>query len=163
MVRILICLVTISIGSACNKVFDVACPTDDMDQGLIVQSYLGGQDICVGHSFSSDALNEGVVIRNDTAFESFIPVVDLSNSPCDLVDIDFNTYTLLGIQTQGTGCTISYRRSVREEDARIVFEVTQRECGGCEPLHTASHWVKIPKISADSQVIFSVITQKFNE
>ena len=148
--------------SACNKVFDVPCPSEDEDQGLVVESFFGSELTCEDAAERFDNLAEGVVLQTLEDFQSRISPGTATADLCELPLIDFTMYTLLGLTTQGTGCSRTYRRSVEAKNGGFEYEVTVRECGGCEPLEIATHWVTIPKISDNVIVTFRIKTQKFN-
>ena len=147
----------------CNKAFDVVCPAQDENQGLVIQSFFDTEVSCFDESFMLNDLSEGLVIHTVDTYRSTIALVDLTGNACVLPDIDFTQFTLLGLKTQGTGCTRTYRRSVEAKGNGFEYEVTVRECGNCEPLEIRTHWVTIPKISEDATVTFKIRTQKYNE
>ncbi len=155
---LLVCLLVIS----CNKSFEVPCPTEDEDLGLIIESILDESASCWNQSLRASDVQEGVVIQNEIEFENAISQMDIIAELCVLPSIDFSTKTVLGLSTKGTGCTRTYRKSVQATTDGFEYEVTVRECGGCEPLELVNHWVVVPKIAPGTKIVFSVKTQKFN-
>ncbi len=163
MSKLKILLLIISCSFGCNKIFDVACPQEDENQGLIVDLPLEDITCPPENEFIDQSNTEGVVVQTDDEYRGISPFPLISGDQCDLPDIDFVQYTLLGLLTQGTGCSRSYRRNVSGSGNKFIYEVTVRECGGCEPLELRWHWVTIPKISSSANVEFVTKIQKFNE
>ena len=121
MLRISIYLLIASMGWSCNKVFDVACPMTDENEGLIIQAFTTADADCFANTFSLEGLKDGFVIQDEQQYGAIIPALDPLDSPCQVIGIDFTDYTLLGILTEGTGCSISYRRTVEKDGITVYF------------------------------------------
>lgn len=78
------------------------------------------------------------------------------DSACALPEIDFNNYTLLGLQANG-GCETKYIREVdREENGNTHYKVTVKSCGMCKSLVISYNWITIRKIPGTATVTFEV-------
>lgn len=76
---------------------------------------------------------------------------------CALPAIDFNNYTLLGLETTG-GCETKYIREVeREDNGNTHYKIIVKSCGTCKKLSISYNWVTIPKIPDNASVTFEVI------
>lgn len=90
------------------------------------------------------------VINNQSTYQQTF------DSACALPAIDFNNYTLLGLEATG-GCETRYIREVeREDDGTTHYQVTVKSCGTCKKLSISYNWVTIPKIPDNALVTFEV-------
>ncbi|MGV3559019.1 hypothetical protein [Larkinella arboricola] len=62
--------------------------------------------------------------------------------------VNFNESDVLGLSTVNRGCSSSYQRNVRRDDAnkRIVYTVTELYCKQCSPTDGQGNFVIIPKV-----------------
>jgi len=91
------------------------------------------------------------VINNQNTYQQTF------DSGCALPTIDFNNYTLLGLEATG-GCEAKYIREVeREDDGTTHYKVTVKSCGTCKKLSVSYNWVTIPKIPDNATVTFEVV------
>ncbi len=91
------------------------------------------------------------VINNQSTYQQTF------DSACALPAIDFNNYTLLGLEATG-GCEAKYIREAESEDnGNTHYKVTVKSCGTCKKLSVAYNWVTIPKIPDNAVVTFEVV------
>ncbi|GAB3331715.1 hypothetical protein GCM10027299_37620 [Larkinella ripae] len=62
--------------------------------------------------------------------------------------VNFNENDVIGLSTVNQGCSSSYQRDVKRDDAakRIVYTVTERYCRKCSPVDGQGNFVVIPKV-----------------
>lgn len=62
--------------------------------------------------------------------------------------VNFNESDVLGLSTVNKGCSSSYQRDVRRDDAtkRIIYTVTELYCKPCSPVDGQGNFVIIPKV-----------------
>jgi len=120
---------------------------------------------CYGPSFLSLPQGTEYIISSQAVYDTiFFSTID-DGLPCIKETIDFDRYSILGLRTQGTGCSRTYHRKIVENEAKKVYEylVTIRECGFCEPLETNYNWVLVPRLPEGWRVQFSSSVEKYPE
>lgn len=147
--RTLIITVTILITAfglqSCLK-----CKGDDVNQGIIVSSYNGR---CVANP-------EGIVLNSLSDVDS----VYYGNRDWCPIDssFDFNSYTLLAIETYGS-CNMKTIKNVERNDQlqKYLYHVQVEDCG-CfnKRLDTDHNAVVVPKLPVGYTVEFVVTGQK---
>ena len=97
-------------------------------------------------------LEEGTHIINSDAELDAV----LEGQDCPQLYIDFNTHTLLGFYTEGSGCDIDFSPTlyVNEDDQTYHYVVKVKERGHCAKLAMTMNWMSVPKIPADYAVEF---------
>jgi hypothetical protein len=90
-------------------------------------------------------------------FYSNLPFLGTEN--CTHPDIDFSRYTLLGTNTNASGCEVpDYNISVEKDNNKreYLFRVVIKEKGLCEQAFVKNTWILIPKIESNNNVIFDI-------
>lgn len=113
-----------------------------------------------GDCFSDvGALEPQYVIRDNAAYQS-LGILPLNTTECMSMffpDIDFETYSLLGLYADGA-CSASFDRIVEKDDniKKYTYTIGVNTCGNCESLRFSMNWVLVPKLPDDYTVSFSV-------
>lgn len=91
------------------------------------------------------------VINNQSAYQQTF------DSICVLPLIDFNNYTLLGLETTGDCETRYIREVIREDNGETHYKVIVKSCGTCKKIAISYNWVTIPKIPDNATVTFEIV------
>jgi len=146
--KFLFFLAALFVLTSCNK--EILCTDqEDENKGDIVENF---QIDCF---FSIP--NDQMVIRNQEEYTTFSASVvnNTQSSNCDFPTIDFEKHSLVGLTTQGSGCSRSYVRSFSEsENQTYLYDVKVRECGQCEPLEINHNLILVPKLKEGWTVRF---------
>lgn len=131
--------------SSCNK-NEEECNAVIENSGIIISS--------VDISACNDPFYSGnFVIQSNQELDSVLNL----NSGCNIPEIDFSSYTLLGryAYTNGTG---SYYRKVESDTANLRYEytITVKTCEDCSCLNENMNWVLVPRLPDDWNVTFIV-------
>ncbi len=139
------------IGSCVDDCNDLA----DTSTGIIEQ------DLIFGTCFTDiGALEREYVIRDEAAFQA-LEILPVNSPDCvgstALPEIDFNTYTLLGLYADGT-CAVTFDRYVIRDDAamKYIYTIGVTDCGNCDALIFGMNWVLVPKLPENYSVEFVV-------
>ena len=125
--------------TACSK---RKCKRGGNNNGIIVNEV----STRIRNKISSD----GVVILDSASFKQVVPH--------DTIALDLNTYSILGIETDGGGCDVSADREVTKLDNEKQYHYTVHiyACGICKKLWTSSNLVTVPKLPNGWTVTFEV-------
>jgi len=114
-------------------------------------------------------MNEGSILISDTIkYKQLSTLADTAltsqmgcgtNPP--LPTIDFDTYSLAGVLTSGTGCIVSYEREVTIDTIQkiVKYNIGVHQCGNCNDKRYNMNWVLIHKVDS-TYSMQSTIMQK---
>jgi hypothetical protein len=73
-------------------------------------------------------------------------------------EVDFEEYSVLGVQAIGTGCTVTFAKDVSRDDQSktVRYEVTALEEGPCEMVSYNRNLILVPRIPPEYRVEFFV-------
>ncbi len=140
--------------------FQMGCKGDCYDL-VDTSSGVIEQDINFGSCFSDVGALESQYIINDEATYQSLGILPINSPDCEgssLPEIDFNTYTLLGLYADGA-CDVSFDRIVEKDEAamKYIYTISVTSCGNCESLRFGMNWVLVPKLPENYTVDFEVI------
>jgi len=113
------------------------------------------------YSLFTDTVNTEIIIRDTNTYRS----VFIENNPtyynCDTASlpiINFNKYSLIGILTIGSGCSVNYERKILNDktNKKIIYSISFEYLGICEMLLTSWNLVLVPRISDEYTVEFQL-------
>ncbi|MFD1141423.1 hypothetical protein ACFQ4C_09895 [Larkinella insperata] len=115
--------------------------TDDEATGIII-SVLSNR--VANDPVAGDLGREGIRISTPEDYQRLF--VGCCNG--HLGAVNFNESDVLGLSTVNRGCSSSYQRNVRRDDAtkRIIYTVTELYCKKCSPVDGQGNFVIIPKV-----------------
>lgn len=104
-------------------------------------------------------IGSSFIINSSEQFSSLLafdesPICKKSRS----LGIDFSKRTLLGIYTQGTGCSVDFNKTISTDilKKRLVYSVDAVEQGSCKKTFFSMNWAVVPKIPQGFEVDFKV-------
>lgn len=73
--------------------------------------------------------------------------------------INFSKYSLLGFHASGTGCSVSFKKNIyqNDKDLTILYQLQVIEIGDCKTTIYDRNLILVPKIPVDYEVIFQDI------
>lgn len=97
------------------------------------------------------------IIENDSTYQQLFTSSINGQLNCNLPPIDFNTYTLLGLFSDGQ-CEVKYIREVTRNDSEKNdhYKVIVKSCGTCMSNAYSFNWVTVPKLPEGWKVTFEV-------
>ena len=109
------------------------------------------------YSISADT----IIIQDTNTYYNVFNTNNLTNYNCDTVslpDIDFNTYSLLGILTIGSGCSADYKRKIFKDisNKKIIYSISIEYSGLCEMLIYNWNFTLVPKVPDEYTVDFQL-------
>lgn len=133
---------------------------DDCEDTFDTSGGIISEVFSFGDCFSDvGALERQYVIKDNAAYQSLgiLPVNTPECMSMTFPDIDFDTYSLLGLYADGA-CSTSFDRIVEKDEniKKYTYTVGVNTCGNCESLRFSMNWVLVPKLPDDYTVSFSV-------
>ena len=136
--------------SACNK--EEICSEQQDENTCMIESSLS---VTCFFNMQDDKL----IIRTAAEYSALTDSLAAIDNSCTFPTVDFDSYSIVGLKTFGSGCSRTYLRSFSESgNDEYLYKVTVRECGMCEPLETTNNLVIVPKLKDGWTVKFETTT-----
>lgn len=104
---------------------------------------------------AAESMNQTFVIHSAEDFERFKKDHKITSRECNLPDVDFEKYTLVGSMISASGCNapkVSKQVSMDEGKNTLLLAVDVKQQGYCKMLHVTPVWVLVPKMQEGTDV-----------
>lgn len=109
---------------------------------------------CYGSAPARQA-SEGLHMRTRAQFLNFFPKRTAACAIGDSLELDFDTHHLISYYTEGK-CNTRIERDVQinTNERRVIYSITQEDCGRCGVDHLNPNILAIPAVGEDFSVEF---------